>query len=94
MNPLLPIQTMQMLGGPAIKSAAALDTSEGLDPGNRRCWGLVRGVSNHHPIAEPRVGLLPLGVSDVTTANLIVWGGTNSEGHFEVNKPTVLVATR
>jgi S1-C subfamily serine protease len=49
--------------------------------------GIVRTASDHHPVAGARVGLLPLGVSDVTTANLIAWGGTNADGEFALNKP-------
>jgi S1-C subfamily serine protease len=49
--------------------------------------GVVRAAADHHPIAGARVGLLPLGVSDVTTSNLIAWGGTNADGEFALNKP-------
>src|SRR5215467_419279 len=49
--------------------------------------GVVRAASDHLPIAGARVGLLPLGVSDVTSGNLIAWGGTNAEGEFSLNKP-------
>jgi S1-C subfamily serine protease len=51
--------------------------------------GLVRGADDHHLIAGARIGLVPLGARDVTPANLLAWGGTNSEGQFELNKPAV-----
>jgi hypothetical protein len=49
--------------------------------------GVVRAADDHRPIAGARVGIVPLGVSDITPANLIAWGGTNAEGQFELNKP-------
>jgi len=51
--------------------------------------GLVRAADDHHPIAGARVGLVPLGTAEVTSANLLAWGGTNADGNFELNKPTV-----
>lgn len=48
--------------------------------------GLVKAADDQHPIAGARVGLLPLGASDVTAGNLVAWGGTNADGRFELNK--------
>jgi S1-C subfamily serine protease len=56
-------------------------------PGAVTVRGVVRAADDHHPIAGARVGLVPLGVADVTETNLIAWGGTNADGQFELNKP-------
>src|SRR5262245_31236373 len=57
-------------------------------PGTLTVRGLVRAADDHRPIAGARIGLVPLGAADVTSANLLAWGGTNAEGRFELNKPT------
>src|SRR5262249_52479494 len=50
--------------------------------------GHVRSADDHHPIAGARIGLVPLGAAEVTSANLLAWGGTNADGNFELNKAT------
>jgi hypothetical protein len=47
--------------------------------------GSVRTAGDNQAIAGAIVGLVPAG-EDVTESNLIAWGGTNSEGHFKLNK--------
>jgi len=49
--------------------------------------GVVRTPGDHRPVAGARVGIVPVGVSDITPDNLISWGGTNADGLFELNKP-------
>jgi S1-C subfamily serine protease len=63
------------------------DSAQATIPATIMVRGLVRAAGDHRPIAGARVGLLPLGASDVTTGNLIAWGGTNAEGEFALNKP-------
>ena len=48
--------------------------------------GLVKSASTGKPIAGARIGIVPLGSSEVTAGNLIAWAGTNAEGRFELNR--------
>ncbi|MGH9831088.1 MAG: carboxypeptidase regulatory-like domain-containing protein, partial [Blastocatellia bacterium] len=48
--------------------------------------GLARSVTNGNPIAGVRVGLIQRGSGAVTKTNLLTWGGTNSEGVFQMNR--------
>ncbi|HKF56032.1 MAG TPA: trypsin-like peptidase domain-containing protein [Blastocatellia bacterium] len=47
--------------------------------------GIVRSATDGKPIAGVRVGLIVAGSQDVTETTLLCWGGTNGEGHFEMN---------
>lgn len=49
--------------------------------------GMVKSATTGKPIAGARVGLLPLGASEVKAENILSWGGTNGEGKFAMNKP-------
>ncbi|HWP41895.1 MAG TPA: trypsin-like peptidase domain-containing protein, partial [Blastocatellia bacterium] len=47
--------------------------------------GRVTSASNGIPVAGARIGIVPPGTETVTADNLIAWGGTDSEGRFELN---------
>ena len=49
--------------------------------------GVIKSALDERPIAGARVGVVPLGVKDVTAKNLLTWGGTNADGQFELNRP-------
>jgi S1-C subfamily serine protease len=49
--------------------------------------GLVKSAQGGKPVAGVRVGLVALGSANVTSENLLSWGGTNAEGRFELNNP-------
>jgi S1-C subfamily serine protease len=49
--------------------------------------GIVRSTAGGKPIAGARIGLVPAGSQSVTSDNLLTWGGSDPEGHFELNRP-------
>jgi S1-C subfamily serine protease len=66
--------------------APATETASAARPASRlTVRGVIRSAFNEKPIAGARVGLVPLGVAEVTATNLLTWGGTNSSGEFELN---------
>jgi S1-C subfamily serine protease len=46
--------------------------------------GIVRKTYDGSPIAGARIGLVRLGAEDVTSETLLTWGGTRSDGNFEM----------
>jgi len=49
--------------------------------------GKVLSATTRLPVAGAMVGVCPEGTAEVSTSNLLAWGGTNAEGAFKLNHP-------
>lgn len=47
---------------------------------------ITESEDSNEPIAGARIGLIPPENDEVTSQNLLSWGGSNAEGNFELNK--------
>jgi S1-C subfamily serine protease len=47
---------------------------------------ILASEDSSEPIAGARIGLIPPENDEVTSQNLLSWGGSNAEGSFELNK--------
>lgn len=49
--------------------------------------GIVRSSTSGKPIAGALVGIVPIGTVNVSEANLLTWGNSNTDGTYKLNKP-------
>ncbi|MEN3334343.1 MAG: serine protease DegQ [Blastocatellia bacterium] len=73
------------------KAAAVKNEPQSITPGTLVVVrGIIKSALDEKPIAGARVGVVALGVQEVTAKNLLTWGGTNADGQFEMNRPMPL----
>jgi S1-C subfamily serine protease len=75
-DPVSPPGKSPKAGPAVVKPASAVSVT-----------GLVQSNPTGQAVAGARVGLVPLGTTQVTPANLVAWGGSNAEGEFNLNRP-------